>query len=1100
MSTTLTINGVGYPYPTDGDPAGWGDDATNWATAITNGVLQTTGGTLTGDLSITGNLEIDYTALANGDHGIHLSVDSSTFSQVNAFEIDYITGVMGAGIEQNAIAINIDQLLATDGEIFGLQVTSTEGSADAYGMKVGIGVGPVHQTTGTFANPTTGTNNTTATDVPAMIDGSAGTTTSIMVADNDYIIIGAAAAFTELEIVLDTVASGAGAAPTFWYSITGTHQFTQFFPTDGTDGFTHTGIISWDADDLVSHVADGVTGTFDIKIIRTRNTLTTTPILDYAKTAATLVCLWDENGDIEVRNLRSGFNATIGRNDYETWHGDYSYIQLGGNAAFAATKTSGAGNILYNMQNVYINAAGSFEFQESDEASYSYQSSGLHIQRSIAAGTAGNTAGSFNFITVAGLSSNGAEVLSVGKSSLVAHGGNYSAVQVGGNSNLISSQATGASKEFDIAQNTYWDGSAWKYISTDQAGYLRLSDGDYLFRSAASGTAGNNVSWTDVVKLGLSSNGAEVLSVGKSSFEAWAAAWSAFQLGGNANLFAQQGEGASNQFNILQNAYFDGSYKYISTDEASYAQQSNGDHKWYSAASGTAGNAITWTETMRTGISSNGAEVLSVGKSSFEAWSTTYSALQVGGNSSIMTTAAEQANTNLIIVNNAYNDGGWKYISTDEASYTDQTGGAHKFLSTASGTAGNAITWTETMRTGLSSNGAEVLSVGNTSIEAWGAGRQTLQLGSTSAIMESYILQNALFDGSAWKYRATNSASYEIQSAGTHQWNSAPSGTAGTNISWTETMRTGLSSNGAEVLSVGKSTIENFGNGWSVLQVGGTGSIFSQNTEVAGRALHVAQNAYFDGSNYKYILTDEASDYYQVAGNHVWQTAASGTADTAISWTESMRIDTSGDVLVGKTTSNFAVAGIELKGTGGTELTRDGNTVLHINRLTNDGTLVSFYQAGSSEGSISVSGTTITYGTFCGGHNSQLSDLSVPNLEKGTVVETIDEMCEWTLEDGSAKDNDQLVKFKVSDTVKSKRVYGIFSNLHENGDANIHALGATVIRVTGACAGGDLLESNGDGTAKVQADDIIRSSTIGKVTKGDADVAVTLVTCVLYCG
>ena len=32
------------------------------------------------------------------------------------------------------------------------------------------------------------------------------------------------------------------------------------------------------------------------------------------------------------------------------------------------------------------------------------------------------------------------------------------------------------------------------------------------------------------------------------------------------------------------------------------------------------------------------------------------------------------------------------------------------------------------------------------------------------------------------------------------------------------------------------------------------------------------------------------------------------------------------------------------------------------------------------------------------------------------------------------------------------------------------------------CAKGDLLESNGDGTAKVQSDDIVRSKTIGKVT------------------
>ena len=43
-------------------------------------------------------------------------------------------------------------------------------------------------------------------------------------------------------------------------------------------------------------------------------------------------------------------------------------------------------------------------------------------------------------------------------------------------------------------------------------------------------------------------------------------------------------------------------------------------------------------------------------------------------------------------------------------------------------------------------------------------------------------------------------------------------------------------------------------------------------------------------------------------------------------------------------------------------------------------------------------------------------------------------------------------------------------------------------------------ESNGDGTAKVQSDDIVKSSTIGKVTIGNSSTGVKLVSCVLYCG
>ena len=61
-------------------------------------------------------------------------------------------------------------------------------------------------------------------------------------------------------------------------------------------------------------------------------------------------------------------------------------------------------------------------------------------------------------------------------------------------------------------------------------------------------------------------------------------------------------------------------------------------------------------------------------------------------------------------------------------------------------------------------------------------------------------------------------------------------------------------------------------------------------------------------------------------------------------------------------------------------------------------------------------------------------------------------------------------------------------------------MGIGSILVTGSCVGGDLLESNGDGTAKVQDDDIIRSKTIGKVTIGNSTSSVKLVSCVLYCG
>lgn len=55
MSVILPINGINYPYPQTGEE-NWGDNATNWAVAITNGTLQKAGGlfTLTSEVDFGG--------------------------------------------------------------------------------------------------------------------------------------------------------------------------------------------------------------------------------------------------------------------------------------------------------------------------------------------------------------------------------------------------------------------------------------------------------------------------------------------------------------------------------------------------------------------------------------------------------------------------------------------------------------------------------------------------------------------------------------------------------------------------------------------------------------------------------------------------------------------------------------------------------------------------------------------------------------------------------------------------------------------------------------------------------------------------------------
>ena len=72
-------------------------------------------------------------------------------------------------------------------------------------------------------------------------------------------------------------------------------------------------------------------------------------------------------------------------------------------------------------------------------------------------------------------------------------------------------------------------------------------------------------------------------------------AWSirALQLGSG---FSAWSSGVANA-RIFANTYYDGAYRYVGSGPATQYEQ-DGYHAWYTAASGTAGNAITWTKAM----------------------------------------------------------------------------------------------------------------------------------------------------------------------------------------------------------------------------------------------------------------------------------------------------------------------------------------------------------------------------------------------------------------------------------------------------------------------------------------------------------------------
>jgi hypothetical protein len=403
----------------------------------------------------------------------------------------------------------------------------------------------------------------------------------------------------------------------------------------------------------------------------------------------------------------------------------------------------------------------------------------------------------------------------------------------------------------------------------------------------------------------------------------------------------------------------------------------------------------------------------------------------------------------------------------------------------------NYTTDPNTVTTGMTLNASGNLGLGVTP-SAWGGGK-ALQL--TSGYVQSFssteydIGSNVYFNGSTHIYIANGLAAIYRQNSGTHKFFTAPSGTAGTTATFTQAMT--LDASGQ--LAIGRTTAGTMLD----IEKGGattnaTSGIVTLRTSTSGTAAaglgsyinFVTENS--NGTQYETAYIGVATESSTAADKdgYIFFSTALNSANPA----ERMRIDSSGNLLVGKTASNDNVGTLITQG-GLLYVVRSADTPVAVNRLSNDGQLIAFYQATILEGNISVSGTTVSYN---GGHLARWSQLLDNNKDttilKGTVLSNLDDMCIWE-KDGVVAENEQLNKMKVSDVEGDTNVAGVFVNwtiddVYGVDDMNVAMTGDMIIRIAQGVTvvRGDLLMSAGDGTAKPQDDDIIRAKTIAKVT------------------
>jgi hypothetical protein len=116
-----------------------------------------------------------------------------------------------------------------------------------------------------------------------------------------------------------------------------------------------------------------------------------------------------------------------------------------------------------------------------------------------------------------------------------------------------------------------------------------------------------------------------------------------------------------------------------------------------------------------------------------------------------------------------------------------------------------------------------------------------------------------------------------------------------------------------------------------------------------------------DGTNADLVLDNPSAGITRI-------TAQYGTDGTLVfakgtGFSETMRITSGGEVLVGTTTTDVNTVGVQLRPAGLGIFVRSGASCLQLNRTTSDGIIASFRTSDIERGSISISGATTSYNT-----------------------------------------------------------------------------------------------------------------------------------------
>jgi hypothetical protein len=153
------------------------------------------------------------------------------------------------------------------------------------------------------------------------------------------------------------------------------------------------------------------------------------------------------------------------------------------------------------------------------------------------------------------------------------------------------------------------------------------------------------------------------------------------------------------------------------------------------------------------------------------------------------------------------------------------------------------------------------------------------------------------------------------------------------------------------------------------LQIGVNASLSAFTAAGSGSPfVSLSSNAYtVSTSQQNYIQSGVAASYSQFLAAHRWYIAPSGTAGNPITFTQAMTLDSSGNLLVGKTTTDSNTAGTSINSDGRIVAVRSSAAPIYANRKTNDGSLIDFAKDATLVGSILNDGTAAYFNSTADG-------------------------------------------------------------------------------------------------------------------------------------